>query len=185
METLDAIKKRASLKSRLSSREVEPEKINTILEAARLAPSARNMQPWRFIVLKDKAIIDKAVKAAFGQGNAPMGQAPVIIIACADPDDDVIRDGKEYYLHDVACAMQNLVLAATDLGLATHMAAGIDEAELKKVLGIPEKVRFVLATPVAYPSEGSYDEASRERLGERTRKEMKEITFLNGWGQPF
>ncbi len=101
METLEAINKRASLKTCISSREVEQEKISKILDAARVAPSARNSQPWRFIVVDDKDIIESLFSRAFGEANLVARETPVIIIACANPGDDIIRDGKEHYLFDV------------------------------------------------------------------------------------
>ena len=185
METREVVNKRASLKMRMSAREVEQEKIDQILDAARVAPSARNMQPWRFVVIKDRAVIENLVSAAFSEVNQVVKEAPVIIVACANPDHDIIRDGKGYYLFDVGLAMENIVLTATDLGLVTHLMTGIDEGELKKVLDVPDEVRFVAATPLAYPAEGSYDEAAQERLGQRERKGLKEIVYSNKWAKPF
>ena len=183
MEALEAIKKRASLKTHFSGREVEQEKIDRILEAATLAPSARNTQPWRFIVVKGKEAVEALVSKAFSETNQVMKEAPVIIVACANPSDDIVRDGKEYYLFDVGLAVENILLAATDLGLLTHPMTGLNEDELKGILGIPQEVRFVAATPLAYPVEGTYDEAAQERLSERTRKSLKEVTYNNAWGK--
>jgi len=185
METLEAINKRASLKTHLSSRDVEPEKIARILAAARLAPSARNTQPWRFIVVQGKEAVEALVSGAFFELNQVVRKAPVIIIACANPGDDVIHGGKEYYLFDVGLAVENMLLAATDLGLATHPMTAVNEDELKRILRIPAEVRFVVATPLAYPAEGSYTEAAKERLGQRTRKDLRELAYLNRWGSPF
>jgi len=183
METLEAIGKRASLKTHISPRDIEPEKIARVLDSALLAPSARNMQPWRFIVVRGRDAVETLVSRAFGEGNSPAKEAPVIIVACANPADDVTRDGKEYYLFDLGLAMENLLLAATDLGLVTHPMSGIDEGELKKVLGIPPEVRFVAATPLAYPTAGSYDEAAQEKLSQRTRKGLKELVYIGSWGE--
>ena len=185
METLEVINKRASLKIRLSAREVEQDKITSILDAARLAPSARNRQPWRFIVVRGKEAVETLVSRVFSEANLVVREAPVIIIACANPSDDAVIGGREYYPFDVALAVENILLAATDLGLVTHLMAGLNEDELKRVLGIPHEVRFVVATPLAYPAEGSYEEAARERLSQRTRKELQELVYSNVWGRPF
>jgi nitroreductase len=185
METLETIGKRASLKRRLAARDIEKEKITLVLDAARMAPSARNMQPWRFIIVKGKENVETVVTRAFEEPNQVVREAPVLIIACANPSDDMIRDGKEYYLFDVGLAVENMLLAATELGLVTHPMIGVDEDELKKVLHIPGEVRFVVATPLAYPTEGSYEEAARERLDQRTRKGLKEVVYSNIWGKPF
>ncbi len=183
METLDVIKKRCSLKNRLSSREVEPEKINIILNAAMLAPSARNTQPWRFIVVQRKNTVEDLVVAGFMEPNQLVKVAPVIIVVCARPGDDISRDGKDYYLFDAGLAMENMLLAATDLGLATHPMTGVNEVEIKKILNIPADVRVVAVTPVAYPSESSYDKAAEERLSQRTRKTSKEVIYYNRWAE--
>ena len=111
--------------------------------------------------------------------------ASALIIACGNPNDDVIADGKEIYLLDIGLAMENLLLAATDLGLVTHPMAAVDEVELRRILGIPDEVKFVIATPLAYPAQGSYDQAARERLSQRTRKDRQEVAFSNQWGKPF
>ena len=111
--------------------------------------------------------------------------APVLIIACANPSDDDIHEGREYYLFDVGLAVENMLLVATDLGLVTHPMTAVNEDELRRVLHIPDEVRFVVATPLAYRAGGSYDEAARERLGQRTRKRLKEVAYSNVWGKPF
>ncbi len=184
MQTLEAISNRASLKTRLSVREVEQETIARILDAARLAPSSRNRQPWRFVVVKGKEAVETLVTGAFNETNQVVKGAPVIIIACAHPD-DIVQYGTEYYLFDIGMAVENMLLAATDLGLVTHPMRGVDKDELKKILGIPPEVEFVIATPLAYPREGSYEEAAKERLSQRTRKDLQELVYSNAWGRPF
>lgn len=183
METIKAISSRTSLKTQLSSQPVEQDKINQLLEAARLAPSARNLQPWYLVVITDRKIIETVVTEAFSEGNQIAKQAPVMIVLCANPEDDVIVAGKEYYLFDLGLAMENLLLAATDLGLVTHPMAGFSEGKLKGVLGIPENFRVAAVTPLAYPITGSYTDSAKERLGQRSRKKVAEITYLNHWGK--
>lgn len=185
MEILETIKKRASLKLKLSPREVEQEKIHQILEAAIVAPSGRNRQPWHFIVVRDKKIIESMVNRCFNEVNLVAKEAPVIIVACANPSDAIITAGKEYYLFDLGLAVENMVLTATSLGLATHIMAGLNEEELKKSLGIPAEFRVVVAIPVAYPTGDSYEKASEERLSQRTRKTLPEMVHANIWATPF
>jgi nitroreductase len=182
MDTLETIRKRCSLKAHISGREIELEKINAVLEAGRLAASARNYQPWRFIVVQDRQVVEELVQA-FSESNRVIKDAPVILIVCARAEDDVVRDGKEYYLFDVGLAVGNMVLAATELGLITHLMTAFDEAQVKTVLHIPADVRAVVATPLAYPLEGSYDEAARERLSMRTRKCLEELVRYNRWSE--
>jgi nitroreductase len=182
MDTLDAIRKRCSLKAHISGREIEPEKINIILEAGQLAASARNTQPWRFIVVQDKQTVQE-LTLAFSESNQVIKDAHVILVVCARPVDDVTRDGKDYYLFDSGLAVGNMVLAATALGLVTHLMTAFDEAQVKALLHIPEDVRTVVATPLAYPPEASYDEAARERLSTRTRKDLRELVHYNRWSE--
>ncbi|MFC1910217.1 nitroreductase family protein [Chloroflexota bacterium] len=184
METIEAIKKRASLKTRFSSREVEPEKLRAILDAACLAPSGRNRQPWRFIVVRGKDNIEYLVRRAFNEVNYPAIRAPVIIVICANPTDGIAVGGREYYLLDAGMAAENMLLAATAMGLATHAIAGVEEKELKRILKIPPELRFVLAIPVAYPTGSTYEEAAQEKLSERSRKKLDEIACSNSWGEP-
>lgn len=185
METLEAINKRASLKNRLLEKEVEAEKIVKVLEAARMAPSARNQQPWRFIVVRGKKNVENVVTKAFFEFSQSFKEAPVLIFLCANPADDDAHEGREYYLFDAGLAMENLLLAATDLGLVTHPMASVKEDELREVLNIPGEVRFLVATPLSYPAGGSYDEAAAEKLGSRARKELKEVAYSEVWGKPF
>ena len=180
METFEIINKRCSLKAHISNRPIEPEKISAILEAGRLAPSARNNQPWRFIVVQDKKMIQELTRA-FSESNQVIVDAPVILITCARPVDDIIRDGREYYLFDVGLAVENMILAATDLGLVTHLMTAFDEAQVKQTLHIPEDVRAVVATPLAYPRGESYNKAASERLSTRTRMDMKDLVYYDQW----
>jgi nitroreductase len=181
METFTAIRKRCSLKDHLSGREIAPEMIKTVLDAALLAPSARNTQPWRFVVVRGKEAVENLVDNAFKDPNTVVRNAPVIIVVCARPEDDITVDGKKYYLYDVASAVENMLLAATDLGLVTHLFLSFHEKLVKKVLNIPDDFRVVITTPLAYPLEGSYDDAARDRLGQRTRKEFEEVVFFDHW----
>jgi nitroreductase len=185
METLEAINKRASLKTHLSTRDVEREKIVKILEAARLAPSATNEQPWRFVVVKGKENVKNVVTRASRMGRKAFDEAPVLILVFVNPKDYVFPDGKTFYLLDVGLAMENILLAATDLGLITHPMASLDEGKLKEMLGVPDEMEFVIATPLGYPVEGSYEEAAQERLSQRIRKDLKELVYMNEWGKPF
>jgi nitroreductase len=181
MDTLAAIGTRCSLKDHISSRPVEEEHVRAVLDAARLAPSARNMQPWRFVVVQGREAVEALADAAITDTSPLLRDAPVIIVACARLGDDVTIDGKPYYLFDVGSAMQNLLLAATSLGLVTHLIARFDEAAVQQALEIPDDVRVIVLTPLAYPREGSYAEAAAPRLAERTRRGLAEIAFWGRW----
>jgi nitroreductase len=148
---------------------IEKEKLKKVLEAARLAPSAVNYQPWRFIVVTDPKIRE-ALRSAYNKNW--FVSAPVIIIACVFPEKAYVRrDGEEYWKVDVAIAMQNLILAAWGEGLGTCWIAAFDEKESKRILGVPENVRVVAMTPLGYPAEEKGPVADRLPLEEIVRYE--------------
>ena len=180
METQDAIRMRCSLKLHLSKRPIEREKLEQVLEAARLAPSARNLQPWRFVVVQGDEAIDE-LATAFNETNQEVGNGSAIIVVCAREEDDVSRDGRPYYLFDCGLAVENMLLAATDLGLCTHPILSFDEDEVKRILEIPAEYRVIVTTPLAYPAEATYDEAAVDKLGARTRKCLDELVRWGKW----
>src|SRR5659263_134336 len=148
MEFKDVIAARKSVRS-YADKPVEVEKLSQILEAARQAPSWANKQCCRYIVVKDKAKIQELA----GGFNGWLKQAPVIVVACADPKDSGAHDSMNYYLVDVGISMQQLILAATDMELGTCWIGGFDEAKVKKALGVPENIKVVAMTPVGYPAD--------------------------------
>lgn len=168
MNVFEAIKTRRSIR-RYVNEPVEKEKLMKILEAARLSPSAVNFQPWSFIVVTDSEMKQR-LKAAYQ--NEWFISAPVIIVACAHPDESWKKfDGEEYWKVDVAIAMQSLILAAWEEGLGTCWIGAFREDEAKKVLGIPLNVRVVAMTPLGYPAEEKGPVTNRKPLEEIVRYE--------------
>jgi len=175
VEVLEAIRKRRSIR-RFRSDPVEEEKLLTVLEAARLAPSWKNGQCWRIVVVKDEAT-RKALAECLVPNNPcrqALGQAPVAIAVCGDPAESEQWEGRDYSLVDAAIAMEHLVLAAQSLGLGTCWVGAMHEQKVREVLGIPGNIRVVALTPLGYPAE---DPAPRRR------KEMGEIVYYERWGQ--
>ncbi|MEM3437764.1 MAG: nitroreductase family protein [Nitrososphaerales archaeon] len=170
MNVFDAIKLRRSIR-RYKPKEVEKEKLIRIIEAGRLAPSATNSQPWHFIIVKNPEI-----KRKLGESYPKewFVNAPVIIVACADPSKAWVRgDGEEYWKVDVAIALQNMILCAVEEGLGTCWIANFNEKIVKEVLGIPQGIRVVAMTPLGYPNEVK---------GEvRDRKPLEEILHFEHW----
>ncbi len=151
MNVIDAIKTRKSVRAYLD-RPVEEEKLSLILEAARLAPSASNRQEWRFVLVRDVETRNKLAAAARNQDF--VGQAPVLIVACAETDEHLMSCGQACYPIDVAIALDHITLAAVELGLGTCWIGAFDEMEVKKILGIPEKgFRVVELMPLGYPAD--------------------------------
>jgi nitroreductase len=128
---------------------VEDDKLGRVLNAARLAPTAANRQPFTLIVVKDEQVKYK-LKDAYSQKW--FFTAPVIICACALPDAAWKRnDGKAYVDVDVAIAMDHLILAATAEGLGTCWIAAFKPEVVKDVLNIPDNLEPLILTPLGYP----------------------------------
>jgi nitroreductase len=171
MEVFEIIRKRRSIRL-YEKKPVEKKKLHRILEAGRLAPSASNRQPWRFIVVTDDKVKEK-LRAAYDKEW--FVSAPVIIIGCAVPEEAWMRiDGQEYWMVDVAIAMQNMILTATELGLGTCWIADFsDEKAIQKALNLPSNIRVVAMTPLGHPAE--------EKHPVRDRKPLTEILHHEHW----
>ncbi len=148
MDVIEARKTRRSIRS-YKEKEIEEEKLEIVLEAARLAPSARNVQEWKFIVVKDKDTRKKLAVAAKDQKF--VGEAPVVIAACAVETQHTMSCGQLCYPIDLAIAVEHMTLKAVEEGLGSCWIGAFREDEVKKILGIPEKVRVVALLPVGYP----------------------------------
>jgi nitroreductase len=188
MELFDAINKRRSIR-KFKTDPVEDEKVEKVLEAARQAPSWANTQCWRFIVVRDVDTIHHLADTGFGVGgSAPnrateaMRVAPVTIVACAElgkagctykEPRQTVTDKGDWFMFDVALAMQNMVLAATALGLGTVYIGAFDSVAAEKVLGVPEGYKVVSMTPLGYPDEDPKP---------RPRKEFDDIVFKDKFG---
>lgn len=148
---LDLMRARHSVRA-FDSRPVPRETLEKVLEAARLAPTACNNQPWRFIVA-EAAGFRKALAATYA---APwLGKAPVIIAACAVPAEAWTRnDGKNHANIDVAIAVDHLTLAAAEAGLGTCWICAFDAAKAKTALGLDAGMEAVALIPVGYPAAG-------------------------------
>ena len=155
---------------------VEREKIEQVLDAARLAPSWKNLQCWRFLVLTD-AERRAGVLEAFpddNPGKKAIAAAPVLIVVCGNPAESDVENGIPYFVADVAIAFEHLCLAAHALGLGTCWMGWYDEGRIRRALGIPEEIRIVGITPLGYPD---------QEPKQRPRKTLSEITFYNHWSK--
>jgi nitroreductase len=175
MDLFEVIKNRYSVRSYLN-KPVEYEKLQTIFAMVRLAPSARNTQEWRFILVTDPEL-RKKVAAAGGQPF--LSQCPVIVAACAETDRRIMRCGEPAYPIDVAIALDHLCLAAAGFGLGTCLVASFDPLPVKAALGIPEGVPVVGLVTLGYPGEGEKPPADKPRL------RMSEFLWENAWASPF
>lgn len=158
MNVIDAIKARKSVR-RYLNKSIEDEKLISVLEAGRLAPSASNRQEWRFIIVRDVKTRNELAEAANGQTF--IEEAPVVIVACAETDGHIMMCGQPSYPIDVAIALDHMTLAAVELGLGTCWIGAFDEKRVKKILNIPEEIRIVELMPIGYPSNPSIKEKKR------------------------
>lgn len=124
MNVIDAIKARKSVR-RYLEKPIEEEKLLSVLETGRLAPSASNRQEWRFIIVRDEITRKKIAEAASRQTF--VGEAPVIIVACAETTGHIMMCGQQCYPIDVAIALDHITLAAVELGLGTCWIGAFDE----------------------------------------------------------
>jgi nitroreductase len=175
MEFIDAVKNRRSIRA-YKTDQVESEKLAFVLEAARLAPSWKNMQCWRFMVVSSEEK-RQAIASTLPQSNPgtkALLEAPLVIVLCADPKESENWDNKDFYMLDAGLAMEHLLLAATDQGLATCWQGLFSEDSLRQALGIPEEIRVIAVTPLGYPG---------QERNPRPRKAIEEIVYTETWGE--
>lgn len=159
MDVLDAIKARQSVRAYLA-KPIEDEKLDAVLNAARLAPSAANLQEWRFVVVREREAREKLAAAAAGQ--AFVVEAPAVIVACAETGGQVMRwGGPPCYQMDVAIALDHMSLAAVGLGLGSCWIGMFDEKKVKEMLHIPVEIRVMAMMLLGYSSVPSVNAKNR------------------------
>ena len=169
MEFSELIKKRYSVRA-YKLDPVEDDKLNQVLEAARLAPTAANRQPFQLIVIHT-AGREAELRRIYNRDW--FAQAPLVICACGIPAKGwTRRDGKNYTDVDVAIVMDHLILAATSLGLGTCWIAAFDPTAARQVLGLPDGVEPIAFTPLGYPA---------DQPGPKKRKALSELVRYERW----
>jgi len=188
LKVLEAIETRRSVR-RYKTEPVDEKALETVLQAARWAPSWANTQCWRFVVVRDSDVKSKladtmiAVSDRPNRGADAIRNAPVTIVACAEMGRSgyiyggenagkPATDKGDWCMFDVALAMQNLTLAAHSLGLGTVHLGAFDAGKVAEILGVPEGYCVVEVVPLGYP-----DGESRPV----PRKELSEIVFYEKW----
>ena len=188
MDVLEAIKTRRSIR-KYKTTPVDDKTVELVLEAARWAPSWKNTQCWRFIMVRDDDMKNKLadtliVDPSIGDANPSdraIREAPVVIVACAELGKSGYMEGKQatekgdwWYMFDVALAMQNLMLAAHSLGLGTVHVGLADTKQAASILKVPDGLCVVGMTPLGYPD---------QEPKVRPRKELSEIVFYDSYGE--
>ena len=150
MDIKEVIEKRSSIRG-YQDKPVPKETLLKVLEAARLAPSGRNSQAWKFVVVCDNELRQALGRATGDQPHVHM--APVIIAAVATEPDFIMPCGIHAYPVDLAIAIDHMTLAAVDLGLGTCWIGAFSQDEVKKILRVPDKYKVVSLLTLGYPSE--------------------------------
>jgi len=171
LSVLEVIKNRSSIR-RYKDRPIPKDILMSILEAARLAQSANNGQPWQFIVVTDQAMKRRLVDTADGQDF--VGEAAAVIICLAEPEASFAVGPFEGFLIDLAIAIENMVLTAWDLGVGSCWIGAFSENEVKKLLDVPENLRVMSLLTLGYPD---------EKIGSRYRKSLSEIVHYEKYGR--
>jgi nitroreductase len=186
---LDIIKIRRSVRA-FDGKPIEKERMDVILEAARLAPSSCNSQPWRFVVVDDELLLKKIAKAQpIGPNVNKFLENAGAIIACVDEPklfihkaaDMINRDNQRI---DVGIAMEHMVLVAAELGIGSCWIGWFSEKKVKELLRIPEKKTVSVLLALGYPKNKT-DENGIGGIKPRPRKKLKEVASRNYYDENY
>lgn len=171
MDIYEAIRTRTSVRGYRPD-PIEPDTLRRVLDAARLAPSGKNGQPWTFIVVADPSMRARLVEACKGQ--AFVGEAPVVVVACGREELAYQKMGGYWNSLpvDIGIAFDHLMLAAAAEGLGTCWIGAFIEERVRELLAIPAGIKIVALTPIGYPS--------GERVVRR-RKALEDILMRERW----
>lgn len=172
MEVFEAIQNRHSVRSYFSD-EVPNEKLMKILEAARLAPSAGNIQPWHFIIITDQQTREKLSKGRYAKF---LVESPIVIVGCGDK-----RASPNWYIVDTTISMQNMVLTATSEGLGTCWIGSFNEDQVRGLLDIPKRFGVIALLALGYHRE-TMDLSGKVLHFFRRKKKLEKITSLEKFG---
>lgn len=179
MEVFECITSRQSIRT-YDKKDVPNELIGQIIEAGIHAPSAGNIQPWEFIVVKDKNTKRELALAALRQRHVE--EASVVIVVCADVEKSADRYGDRgrnlYCIQDTAAAIENMLLSANDLGLGATWVGAFEEEKVKSILNIPEKLRPVALLTIGFPT-------SYEKPIKPSRTPFENVTWVDKYGEGF
>ncbi len=169
MNIMDLIRERRSVRSYRPD-PVPAQVLADVMEAARLAPSASNKQPWRFVVVTDPD--KRSSLARISRNQAFVGEAPVVVAAVALEPDRVMSCQVEAYAVDLAIAVDHITLAAASHGLGTCWIGAFDQDQARELLGIPDNFKIVTLLPLGYPA---------DQPKPKKRKTLDEIVCYETW----
>jgi nitroreductase len=186
----ELMRRRWSPRAFEEGRSVEREKILTMLEAARWAPSCFNDEPRFFLVFdgSDEAALERA-RGCLVEGNAWALKAPVLMLSVARDTFEQSGKPNRWAQHDTGLATENLLLEGVELGLAAHAMAGYDADRARREFGIPEGFTPIAMIAIGYAYRGNLDDLDEKLRGRelagRTRKAIGELAFAGKWNQPY
>jgi nitroreductase len=172
MNVFETVQARRSIRAYLD-KPIPQDKLERILEAARLAPSAVNIEPWHFIVVtsaEKRKILSKGLYAKF------VAQAPLVIVACGNK-----KSSPDWYTIDTALAVENMILTAVGEGLGTCCVGSFNEKEVATLLEVPKDYEVLLMVTVGYPKE-KFDLRSKLSHLVRPRKLLSEVASIEEFG---
>lgn len=173
MSFIELVKLRKSVRAYDKGRQLENNELKKILEAGRLAPSAKNLQEWKYIVVKNRALLEGLIPACKDQSF--VGDASCIIIGCSDKTDYVMTCGQQAYTVDLAISMEHMALMAAELGVGSCWVGAFYEDRVKELLDIPEDVRIVSLLLLGYPKRDLKD------ISGPGRKSLEEMVCYDKW----
>ncbi|MDR0470456.1 MAG: nitroreductase family protein [Nitrososphaerota archaeon] len=173
MDVFEAVKVRHSIRS-YQDKPVPKEKLKKILEAAQLAPSARNIAPWHFIVVSDREKRQALAKGAYAKFAA---QAPIVIVALGDK-----KASEKWHAIDTSLAIENMILTAVAEGLGTCCVGSFNETDIKETLKIPDNWEIIVMLTVGYAQE-KLDLTSKFLGLIHNKKSLNEITSAEEYGK--
>lgn len=181
MNVKNAINKRRAYRS-LEKTEINSDIVHDLAGSAQLSASCFNNQPWRYIFVYDKNVLEE-MKQVFSQGNEWAFNASMIIVVFCKKDDDCVIYDREYYLFDTGMATAFMILRATELGLVAHPIAGYSPKKTRKVLGIPDDMQVITLVIVGKKSKkinsNLTDKQKKDEKKRPRRKDFDEFVFLN------
>ena len=181
MNFKELISQRQSVR-KYQDKPVEKEKIQQLIEAVHIAPSACNSQPWKLIIVDEPELKNKLAKATFNKAvsfNKFAVEAPVIAVLVIEKAKLIAQIGgsiknQEYPEYDIGIAAEHFCLQATELGLGTCMIGWFNAKKIKQLLNIPKKRKVGLVITLGYPPEGY-------KLRKKIRKPLDEIFRFNSY----
>jgi nitroreductase len=180
----------AELRNRMSpivfdETDFEKEKLPTLVEAARWAPSCSNNQSWTYVFVHKKDTTRMALEDALSRGNAWAKKAPYLVAVAADPDQDCKDNGLPFYAYNAGLSVMCLTIEAEHLGLRVHQMAGWDEQKVKQALRYPSNFRVIVLFALGYEANiksiwATLDERTKNKIAKPRERKLPSENFFSG-----